>query len=168
MNLRDLGAVLAGALALVGLSTFAATTSNSAAQTARKLDPGKWERAKKDAVAKMGGIHSARAMQLAVQLYKQRGGRYVGKKTGKEGLSRWTKEKWQTRPGTDPIAKHGKVTARYLPEAAWLELTPEERRATDVKKRKACKGKKSCYIPNTPAAKKAGKRARARSASKKT
>lgn len=168
MDLRFLGTLLTGALAIFGFSTIAARGTSSAAQTARKLDPGKWEKAKRDAVDKMGGIHSARAMQLAVQLYKKRGGRYAGAKTGKEGLSRWTREKWQTRPGTDPIAKHGDVTARYLPESAWKALTPAERRSTDLKKRRACKGKKSCYIPNTPAAKKAGKRARTRSASSKT
>lgn len=149
-----------GAAALVGLS-WASSDSESLAQTAKKLDPEKWEKAKKDAVRKMGGVHSARAMQYAVQLYKERGGRYVGRKTGKEGLSLWTKEKWQTRPGTDPIAKRGKVTARYLPEKAWETLSPSERVATDVKKQRACKkGEKSCYISNTPAAKKAGKKAR--------
>ena len=167
MNLSNLGALAAGLLTAIGLSFLLDKDTEALAERAKKLDLAKWERAKKDAVQKMGGIHSARAMQLAVQLYKQRGGRYQGQKTGQEGLSRWTRERWRTRPGTDPIAKHGKVTARYLPESAWLELTPEERRATDVKKRKACKkGQKSCYIPNTEAAKKAGKRARSRSGRK--
>ncbi len=35
--------------------------------TATKLDPQKWARAKAKAKAKMGGKHSARAMQLAVK-----------------------------------------------------------------------------------------------------
>ena len=43
--------------------------------TATKLDPAKWSRAKARAKAKMGGKHSARAMQLAVKYYKQMGGR---------------------------------------------------------------------------------------------
>lgn len=160
MNLSGVAVLALGALAVAGLS-YASSESESLVERAKKLDPDKWERAKRDAVRKMGGVHSARAMQYAVQLYKQRGGRYEGRKTGKEGLSRWTREKWQTRPGTDPIAKHGRVTARYLPEKAWKELSPAERVATDAKKKRACKsGQKSCYISNTPAAKKAGKKAR--------
>lgn len=45
------------------------------ASTAEKLDPELWEEAKADAREKFGG-HSARAMQYAVKLYKERGGRY--------------------------------------------------------------------------------------------
>ena len=48
--------------------------------TANKLDPKKWARAKARAKAKMGGKHSARAMQLAVKYYKDMGGRYGGSK----------------------------------------------------------------------------------------
>ena len=124
--------------------------------TAKRLDPTKWERAKKDAIKKMGGVFSARAMQYAVALYKKRGGRYSGKKTGKESLAIWTKEKWQTRPGTPKIAKRGEMTARYLPEAAWKKLSKTEAEATDERKRRACRGVKgACFIPNTPGAKKA-------------
>jgi hypothetical protein len=47
---------------------------------AKKTDPAKWEAAKRDAKAKMGGKHSARAMQLAVKFYKKRGGGYRGPK----------------------------------------------------------------------------------------
>ena len=50
------------------------------AGTAVKTDPAKWEKAKSDAKARMGGKHSARAMQLATKLYKDRGGGYKGKK----------------------------------------------------------------------------------------
>lgn len=124
--------------------------------TAKRLDPAKWERAKKDAIEKMGGTFSARAMQYAVALYKKRGGRYSGKKTGKESLAIWTKEKWQTRPGTEKIAKRGDVTARYLPQAAWKKLSKAEAKATDARKRRECKGVDGpCFIPNTPSAKKA-------------
>ena len=47
---------------------------------ATKRDPAKWARAKARAKAKMGGKHSARAMQLAVKYYKDAGGTYKGKK----------------------------------------------------------------------------------------
>lgn len=66
------------------------------AEIAKKKDPEKWARAKAKARAKMGG-HSARAMQLATKYYKEMGGRYEGKKSGSNRLSRWGKEKWMTR-----------------------------------------------------------------------
>ena len=37
---------------------------------AKKKDPQKWAQAKARAKAKMGGKHSARAMQLATKYYK--------------------------------------------------------------------------------------------------
>jgi len=66
------------------------------AEVAKKRDPEKWARAKAKARAKMGG-HSARAMQLAVKYYKDMGGRYEGKKSSSNRLSRWGKEEWMTR-----------------------------------------------------------------------
>jgi len=47
-----------------------------------------------------------------------------------------------------------KGTERYLPEAAWRKLSPEERKDTDEKKqRESRKGKQ--FVPNTERAKKA-------------
>lgn len=66
------------------------------AEIAKKKDPEKWARAKARARAKLGG-HSARAMQLATKYYKESGGRYAGKKSSENRLSRWSKEDWQTR-----------------------------------------------------------------------
>ena len=40
-----------------------------------------WSASKAKAKAKMGGKHSARAMQLAGKLYKAAGGKYTGGKT---------------------------------------------------------------------------------------
>ena len=51
-------------------------------------------------------------------------------------------------------------TKRYLPEKAWAALSPEERQETDQKKREGSK-KGEQFIPNTEAAAKAGKAARA-------
>jgi len=39
-----------------------------------------WARKKAEAKAKMGGKHSARAMQLATRLYQKAGGGYRGNK----------------------------------------------------------------------------------------
>lgn len=47
-----------------------------------------------------------------------------------------------------------KSTERYLPESAWAQLSPEERRKTDEKKqRESRKGKQ--FVSNTERAKKA-------------
>jgi len=63
---------------------------------ATKTNPSLWSRCKSEAKSRMGGKHSARAMQLAVKLYKQRGGGYKGKKpTAKTNkMKKWTKQKW--------------------------------------------------------------------------
>lgn len=65
-------------------------------ETAVKRDPKKWAAAKAKARKRLGG-HSARAMQLAVKYYKEAGGRYEGKKSSENKLSRWSEEDWQTR-----------------------------------------------------------------------
>lgn len=65
--------------------------------TAKKTNPAKWEAAKRKAKAKMGGKHSARAMQLATKYYKEDGGGYKGKKPSASNnkLKKWTKQDWQ-------------------------------------------------------------------------
>lgn len=50
-------------------------------------------------------------------------------------------------------------TKRYLPEKAWASLSKEERAKTDAKKRAGSKQGKQ-FVPNTEAAKKAGRAAR--------
>lgn len=114
----------------------------AAAQTATKTDPAKWEQAKRDAKARMGGKHSARAMQLATQLYKKRGGGYSGKKpTAKNNsLKKWTKQKWKWSGGEKKKTAGGRGV--YLPEARIkrLKSTKEGReklRAAGRKKAKA-------------------------------
>tara|TARA_R100000951_G_scaffold17446_1_gene13889 strand:- start:178 stop:591 length:414 start_codon:yes stop_codon:yes gene_type:complete len=130
--------------------------------TAKKKDPAKWAAAKSRAKAKMGGKHSARAMQLATKYYKDSGGSYEGKKpTSKTNkLKKWGKEKWQTKDGAGDKAKQSDgSTKRYLPKKAWSKLTPKEKAATDAKKRSASKSGQK-ITPNTKAAKSAGKAAR--------
>ena len=98
--------------------------------TSKKTNPELWEKAKAEAKAKMGGKHSARAMQHAVKLYKDQGGGYVGKKSSDNQLSKWTKEDW----GYSSKAQEGK--GRYLPKKVWSELSPGEKAATNAAKRK--------------------------------
>lgn len=92
---------------------------------AKKKNPKLWEAAKREAKAKMGGKHSARAMQLAVAIYKKKGGKYEGKKS-ENSLAKWTKQKWRTSDGSKSEGKK-----RYLPEKAWDALSPSEKAATN-------------------------------------
>tara|TARA_R110000796_G_scaffold46056_7_gene111504 strand:- start:3896 stop:4264 length:369 start_codon:yes stop_codon:yes gene_type:complete len=101
--------------------------------TATKRDPKKWAAAKAKAKAKMGGKHSARAMQLAVKYYKDSGGGYSGAKKSSNKLSKWTKQDW---------GNTGKKGSRYLPKAARASLTIAEKKATNAKKREDTKAGK--------------------------
>ncbi len=106
--------------------------------TAKKLDPQKWARAKAKAKAKMGGKHSARAMQLAVKYYKQMGGRYGGAKSSSNKLSKWTKQDWgYVSKGDEKKPKSQK--GRYLPKSVRTSLTDAQKRATNRKKKEATK-----------------------------
>ena len=130
--------------------------------TATKKDPQKWAQAKARAKAKMGGKHSARAMQLATKYYKDSGGKYEGKKPSSKDnkLKKWGKEKWQTKDGPGDKAKQPDgSTKRYLPKKAWGKLSDKEKKATDAKKRAASRRGEG-VTSNTPAAKAAGKSAR--------
>ncbi len=121
--------------------------------TAVKRDPKKWEAAKAKAKAKMGGKHSARAMQLAVKYYKDSGGTYSGKKKSTNKLSKWTKQKWTTKSGK-PSSKTGE---RYLPEKAIKSLSAKEYAATTKAKREGTKKGKQFVKQPTKIAKKVKK-----------
>lgn len=99
-------------------------------KVAKKTNPELWEKSKAQAKAKMGGKHSARAMQLAVSIYKKAGGGYSGAKT-KTSLSKWTKQNWRTKSGKPS----GETGERYLPEKAIKSLSSKEYAATTRAKR---------------------------------
>ena len=112
--------------------------------TATKRDPAKWARAKARAKAKMGGKHSARAMQLAVKYYKDAGGTYSGAKKSDNKLAKWTKQDWGTKSGK----KSGETGERYLPKAARNALSAREYAKTTAKKRSdTAKGKQFSSQP---------------------
>ena len=117
---------------------------------ATKRDPKKWAAAKARAKRKMGGKHSARAMQLAVKYYKDSGGTYSGKKKSTNKLSKWSKQKWKTKSGKPS----GKTGERYLPEKAIKSLSSKEYAATTKAKRKGtAAGKQFVKQPKRIAAK---------------
>jgi hypothetical protein len=108
-----------------------------------------WEKAKAEAKSKMGGKHSARAMQLAGKIYKEKGGGYTGEKTeAQKSMSKWTKEDWGTKSGK-PSTQGPKATGeRYLPKKAREALSSEEYKRTSAKKREdAKKGKQFSKQP---------------------
>lgn len=104
-----------------------------------------WEQAKAQAKAKMGGKHSARAMQLAGKIYREKGGGYTGEKTeAQKSMSKWTKEDWGTKSGK-PSSQTGE---RYLPKKAREALSPAEYAATTRAKREGTrKGKQFVAQP---------------------
>lgn len=110
-----------------------------------------WAQAKAEAKSKMGGKHSARAMQLAGKIYKDRGGGYTGPKTkAQKSMTKWTKEEWGTKSGKPS----GKTGERYLPKKAREALSSSEYAATTRAKREGTKkGKQFVPQPKKIAAK---------------
>jgi len=95
--------------------------------------PKLWEKVKKEikAGSKGGdpGQWTARKAQLAVQEYKTRGGRYEGKKEESDSLARWSRQGW--RYSSKEMKERG---GRYLPEKVWEQLSPNQKRATNLNK----------------------------------
>lgn len=106
------------------------------------------------------GQWSARKAQIVAQRYEKAGGGYSGSKTkAQSNLSKWTKEEWRTKSGK-PSTQGPKATGeRYLPKKAIQNLSAAEYAATTRAKRKGTKAGKQ-FVPNTPAAKRAGRAAR--------
>jgi len=61
----------------------------------------------------------------------------MAKAKSQKSLEDWTKQNWKTNDGTPSEGKK-----RYLPEAAWGDLTPAEKAATNRAKKKGDGGKK--------------------------
>lgn len=111
---------------------------------AKKKDPAKWQAAKAKAKARMGGKHSARAMQLATKYYKSSGGKYEGKKpTAKNNkMQKWTSERWQTKSGKNSTEGPNATGERYLPKKKIDSMSDKEyKRTSDKKRRDTAKGK---------------------------
>ena len=108
----------------------------------KKKNPKLWKRivARIKAGSKGGrsGQWSARKAQLAVAHTRKQGG-YRGKKSSKNKLAKWTKQKWTTSDG-----KPSKGKKRYLPAKAWRNLTASEKRATNAAKAGATKRQAVC------------------------
>ena len=103
--------------------------------SAVRTDPELWEAVKAEVTrGDRGGLPgqwSARKAQMSVALYQDRGGGYVGPKSPRNSLAKWTREQWRTKSGR-PSLETGE---RYLPSAAIAALTPAEYAATTRAKR---------------------------------
>jgi hypothetical protein len=117
---------------------------SSKGKVAIKSNPKLWERIKNriKAGSKGGpkGKWSGRKSQLLVKAYKSAGGKFKGKKSRNNSLTKWSREKW------DYINKSGRKSkrGRYLPEKVRRSLTAKERRSEN--RRKGSKrGKKVSY-----------------------
>jgi hypothetical protein len=94
-------------------------------------NPELWELAKKEAINRMGGLHSARAMQLAGKIYRDNGGTYTKEKTkAQKDLTKWTKEEWTTKSGL----KSSLTGERYLPKKIIEGLTDKQYEKTSKAK----------------------------------
>lgn len=103
------------------------------------------------------GQWSARKAQLVTQEYEKEGGGYKKPPNSEQkSLKQWGDEHWTTADGK--TARRSGGTARYLPEKAWDKLTPEEKAATNEKKRKGSRQGKQ-FVSNTPKAAGARKQA---------
>lgn len=90
------------------------------------------------------GQWSARKAQLAVKMYKKRGGGYTNRRNKSNSLVKWTRQKWRTRSGK-PSLKTGE---RYLPSRAIKNLSKKEySRTTRAKRRSLKKGKQYSKQP---------------------
>lgn len=152
-------------------SSIIVTASKKKPGIATKTNPSLWSRCKSEAKSRMGGKHSARAMQLALKLYKKRGGGFRGPKPSAKSnkMKKWTKQKWMYLSDYKKRDKHktmdlgsllnneyhardmNSAKGRYLPQAKWESLSPKEREATDRKKK--TEGKNKQYVSNTEKAK---------------
>lgn len=123
-----------------------------------RTNPKLWEKAKAEAKAKMGGKHSARAMQLAAKIYKDKGGSYSGSKTkAQKSMSKWTKEDWGTKSGKNSTIGPKATGERYLPKKARESLSKKEYAKTSAKKRKDTKAGKQFSSQPKKIAKKTAK-----------
>ena len=102
---------------------------------AKKKNPELWSRivssVKSGTKGGDAGQWSARKAQIAVAKYKEAGGKYEGKKSESNSLSKWTKQEWTTKSGK-PSKETGE---RYLPKKAIESLSPSEYAATTRAKR---------------------------------
>jgi len=115
------------------------------AKSATRTKPALWKRivasVKRGSKGGRRGQWSARKAQIATARYKKAGGGYKGRKSSKNSLTKWTKQKWGYVTKGD-AKKPRRKRGRYLPEKVRKKLTSSQKAYTNRKKRQAtAKGK---------------------------
>ena len=123
-------------------------------KTAKRRNPQLWKRivdqVKRGDKGGLSNTWSARKAQLAVKLYKDKGGLYEGKKSSKNALHKWTVQDWTTKTGLPSLV----TGERYLPAKAIRSLSKSEYSKTSRLKRLALqKGKQFSKQPKNIARK---------------
>ena len=94
--------------------------------TAKKTNESLWKRivARIKAGSKGGkpGQWSARKAQMALKAYKEAGGGYKGKKSKKNSLAKWTKQKWRTKSGKHSVQGKKATGEVYAPSKTISKL----------------------------------------------
>ena len=121
---------------------------------AKPTDPELWEKVKAEVTKSAKGGEpdqwSARKAQMAVQMYKKRGGGYEGQRREDNSLRQWTEEDWGTKSGR----RSAETGERYLPKEAREHLSDEEYgRTTDKKRADRRKGRQFSAQPKDVAQK---------------
>jgi hypothetical protein len=84
---------------------------------------------------------SARKAQLAVHVYKKKGGKYRSKRSN-NNLKKWTNQNWRTKSGKPSVVGKNATGERYLPSKVIKKLSKKEYEKTTREKRKSIKEKK--------------------------
>ena len=100
-----------------------------------RTNPGLWSRVKAEVTRGSKGGHpgqwSARKAQMAVKMYKDRGGTSKGARASNNSLHQWTIQDWRTKSGLPSLL----TGERYLPAKAIKHLSSAEYSRTTRKKR---------------------------------
>lgn len=116
-------------------ATMPEPVTNPKWTTAKRDDPELWERVKakvtRGTKGGKAGQWSARKAQFSVAEYQRLGGGYIGPKSPRNALAKWTHEEWGTKSGKASL----KTGERYLPKAAREALTASEYAETTRAKR---------------------------------
>ena len=107
--------------------------------TTKRTNPKLWSKVvaqvKRGSKGGLPGQWSARKAQLAVKIYKQKGGGYSSRRNSNNKLTKWTREDWGTKSGRNSVVGPRATRERYLPRKAREALSDKEYRQTSLKKR---------------------------------
>jgi Family of unknown function (DUF5872) len=108
--------------------------------SAKRTNPVLWEKVKAEVMREeIGGTKagqwSARKAIIAVKRYKEKGGKYIGKRSSSNSLHKWIQQDWTTKSG-----KPSHITGeRYLPRKAFKSLSKGEIASINRSKRRSMK-----------------------------